>query len=198
MSFYKCVCLFLFVVPCMRIHAQDRVELPQVPGGFTVSVYASDPLVRNPCVMAFDVRGRLYVGQGPQYRKPKPDSPTDRITMLIDSDGDGVADKAKTFASGFNSIQGLAWYGDQLWIANAPDLTVVRDTDGDDVADEYRRVFGGLLGVTFGILAKKAQEGAQTAPGEPKRSPRAAQEVPRGGQRSPREPKRIPRESQTA
>lgn len=144
MSFYKCVCLFLFVVPCMRIHAQDRVELPQVPGGFTVSVYASDPLVRNPCVMAFDVRGRLYVGQGPQYRKPKPDSPTDRITMLIDSDGDGVADKAKTFASGFNSIQGLAWYGDQLWIANAPDLTVVRDTDGDDVADEYRRVFGGL------------------------------------------------------
>ena len=144
MSFCKYVCLFLFVVHCTQGHAQERVELPEVADGFTVSVFASDPLVRNPCAMAFDVRGRLYVGQGPQYRKPKPNSPTDRITLLIDSDADGVADQAKTFAEGFNSIQGLAWYGDQLWIANAPDLTVVRDTDGDDVADEYRRVFGGL------------------------------------------------------
>ena len=144
MSSYKYVCLLLIVGHCTQGNAEDRAEMPQVPDGFTVSVFASDPLVRNPCAMAFDVRGRLYVGQGPQYRKPKPDSPTDRITLLIDSDADGVADHAKTFAKGFNSIQGLAWYGDQLWIANAPDLTVVRDTDGDDVADEYRRIFGGL------------------------------------------------------
>lgn len=144
MSFSKYMCLILLVVHCGPGHAEDWAELPEVSDGFTVSVFASDPLVRNPCAMAFDVRGRLYVGQGPQYRKPKPDSPTDRITLLIDSDADGVADQAKTFASGFNSIQGLAWHGDQLWIANAPDLTVVRDTNGDDVADEYRRVFGGL------------------------------------------------------
>ena len=104
MSSYKYVCLFLFVVQCTQSHAEDRADLPQVPDGFTVSVFASDPLVRNPCAMAFDVRGRLYVGQGPQYRKPKPDSPTDRITLLIDSDADGVADQAKTFAEGFNSI----------------------------------------------------------------------------------------------
>ena len=144
MSFHKYVCLFLIVVLCTRGRAEDRTQLPQVADGFSVSVFASDPLVRNPCAMAFDVRGRLFVGQGPQYRKPKPDSPTDRITLLTDSDSDGVADQAKTFAEGFNSIQGLAWYGDQLWVANAPDLTIVRDTDGDDVADEYRRVFGGL------------------------------------------------------
>lgn len=144
MNLSKFACLFLFVVRCTEVGAQDRTELPQVADGFTVSVFASDPLVRNPCAMAFDVRGRLFVGQGPQYRKPKPDSRTDRITLLTDSDGDGVADQAKTFAEGFNSIQGLAWYGDQLWVANAPDLTIVRDTDGDDVADEYRRVFGGL------------------------------------------------------
>lgn len=144
MNFSKYVCLLLLFLHSAQSHAEDRVELPQVADGFTVSVVASDPLVRNPCAMVFDIRGRLYVGQGPQYRKPKPDSPTDRITLLMDSDGDGVADQSKTFAEGFNSIQGLAWYGDQLWIANAPDLTVVRDTDGDDVADEYRRIFGGL------------------------------------------------------
>jgi putative heme-binding domain-containing protein len=31
--------------------------------------------------------------------------------ILIDSNGDGAADASKTFASGLNSIQGLAWHG---------------------------------------------------------------------------------------
>ena len=138
--------LLTIVVCASRLVAAETDDpgLPQVPSGFKVTVYANEPLVRNPCAMAFDAQGRLFVGQGPQYRKPKPDSPTARVTLLLDADQDGIADRAKTFAEGFNSIQGLAWYGDQLWIANAPDLTVVRDVDGDDVADEYRRVYGGL------------------------------------------------------
>ena len=138
--------LLALVVCVSRLVAAETDDqgLPQVPSDFKVTVYAAEPLVRNPCAMAFDVQGRLFVGQGPQYRKPNPDSPTDRVTLLIDVDQDGIADHAKTFAEGFNNIQGLAWYGDQLWIANAPDLTVVRDVDGDDVADEYRRIYGGI------------------------------------------------------
>ena len=140
--------IFLLTIICCasRLIAAETetAGLPQVPSGFKVTVYAKEPLVRNPCAMAFDAQGRLFIGQGPQYRKPKPDSPTDRVTLLIDADQDGRADHTKIFAEGFNSIQGMAWYGDQLWIANAPDLTVVRDVDGDDVADEYRRVYGGL------------------------------------------------------
>ncbi len=89
-------------------------------------------------------RGRLFVGQGPQYRNPKPDTPGDTVVILIDSNRDGVADTAKTFASGLNSIQGLAWHGRDLWVGNAPDLTVVRDLDGDDVADEYVKVYTDL------------------------------------------------------
>ena len=138
--------LLALVVCVSRLVAAETDDqgLPQVPPDFKVTVYAAEPLVRNPCAMAFDVQGRLFIGQGPQYRKPNPDSPTDRVTLLIDVDQDGIADHAKTFAEGFNNIQGLAWYGDQLWIANAPDLTVVRDVDGDDVADEYRRIYGGI------------------------------------------------------
>lgn len=119
-------------------------EWPQLPEGFRVSVFAREPLVRNPCAMAFDAQGRLFVSQGPQYRHPKPETPGDRITILIDSDNDGVADRAKTFAEGFNHIQGLAWRGRDLWVANAPELTVVRDLDGDDVADQYVLIYGGL------------------------------------------------------
>jgi putative membrane-bound dehydrogenase-like protein len=125
-------------------HRAFAEELPSVPDGFSVSVFAREPLVRNPCAMAFDARGRLFVSQGPQYRSPTPATPGDRISILIDSDGDGVADRTKTFAEGLNHVQGMAWRGRDLWVANAPELTIVRDTDGDDEADEYVLVYGGL------------------------------------------------------
>ena len=119
-------------------------DLPEIVPGFEVSLFAREPMVRNPCSIAFDGRGRMFVSHGPQYRNPKPDTPPDSIVILEDTNGDGVADKARTFATGFNCIQSLAWHGKDLWVANAPDLTVVRDTDGDDVADEYIRVFTDL------------------------------------------------------
>ncbi len=109
-----------------------------------MKLFAQEPLVRNPAAMAFDRRGRLFVGQGPQYRNPTPETPGDSVVILIDSNGDGVADASRTFASGLNSIQGLAWHGRDLWIGNSPDLTVVRDLDGDDVADEYVKVYTDL------------------------------------------------------
>jgi len=118
--------------------------LPELPSGFKISVFAKEPMVRNVCALVFDSKGRLFVSQGPQYRHPKPETPGDWITILSDRDHDGVADEAKTFASGFNSIQALAWKGNDLWVANAPDLTVVRDLDGDDEADEYVPVYSGL------------------------------------------------------
>ena len=129
----------------------DAGKLPKVPPKFQISVFANEPIVRQPCSMAFDERGRLFVGMGPQYRKPKPDTPGDSVTILFDTDGDGKADQTKIFATGFNSIQGLAWHGRDLWIANAPDLTVVRDLDGDDEADEYVKVYTDLGNLEHGL-----------------------------------------------
>ena len=121
-----------------------NLALPKVPPELKVELFAREPLVRNPSAMAFDARGRLFVGQGPQYRNPTPDTPGDTVVILIDSNRDGVADAAKTFASGLNSIQGLAWHGRDLWIGNSPDLTIARDLDRDDVADEYVKVYTDL------------------------------------------------------
>ena len=129
----------------------DAAALPQVPAGFAVKLFAQEPLVGNPAAMAFDRKGRLFVGMGPQYRNPKPETPGDRVVILLDKDGDGVADQKKDFATGLNSIQGLAWHGRDLWIANAPDLTIARDLDGDDAADEYVRVYTDLGNLEHGL-----------------------------------------------
>lgn len=129
----------------------DRDALPTVPPGFEVSVFAREPTVRQPCSMTFDAKGRLCVGMGPQYRNPKPETPGDSVVLVLDTDGDGRADRTKTFATGFNAIQGLAWHGNDLWVANAPDLTIVRDLDGDDEADEYVRVYTDLGNLEHGL-----------------------------------------------
>lgn len=129
----------------------DRAALPAVPPGFSVTFYAREPLVRQPCSMAFDLRGRLCVGMGPQYRNPTPKTPGDSVVLVLDTDGDGTADTTKVFATGFNAIQGLAWRGRDLWVANAPDLTVVRDLDGDDVADQYVRLYTDLGNLEHGL-----------------------------------------------
>ncbi len=148
----------VIVAICAQAHAVptspgevDLDTLPAVPEGFEVTMFAREPLAQNPCSIAFDARGRMFASMGPQYRNPKPDTPTDSIVIVEDTDGDGLADRAIPFATGFNCVQGLAWHGRDLWVANAPDLTVVRDLDGDDVADEYVKIFTDLGNIEHGL-----------------------------------------------
>ena len=122
----------------------SKSKFPTLPAGFEISLFASEPLIRNPTCLAFDRLGRAFVAQGPQFRKPRKNTPGDTINILIDRDDDGIADDVKIFAQGFNSIHGLAWKGNDLYVANAPDFTVVRDTDGDDIADEYIKIYTDL------------------------------------------------------
>ena len=118
--------------------------LPQVPAGFAISIFAGEPLLYKPTAICFDARGRVLVGQGPQYHLSKAIEKSDSVILLLDTDHNGIADQRKVFATGLNSIQGMAWKGRDLYIANAPELTVVRDLDGDDVADQYVVVYTDL------------------------------------------------------
>ena len=129
----------------------DKDALPAVEEGFAINFFVKEPHIINPSSLCFDHKGRLYVGAGPQYRHPREDSPTDYIKILIDENGDGIAETVKTFAEGLNCVQAMAWKGNELWVANAPELTVLRDTDGDDIADEYQIIYTGLNNLRHSI-----------------------------------------------
>ena len=75
-----------------------------VPPGFQVRLFASEPEVVNPVAMSFDERGRLWVLELYEYplgAKPG-EKGRDRIKILEDTDGDGVADKVTVFADGMS------------------------------------------------------------------------------------------------
>ena len=143
-------CVAAFIAEFAVVRAADGINLPasealpQVPPGFEISVFASEPLLYKPTCLCFDARGRVLVGQGPQYHLNETIDEADSVILLLDTDGDEVADHRRVFATGFNSIQGLAWKGHDLYVANSPELTVVRDLDGDDVADQYTVIYTDL------------------------------------------------------
>ncbi|MEW4566306.1 PVC-type heme-binding CxxCH protein [Tautonia sp. JC769] len=65
---------------------------------------------------------------------------TDRLRLVVDSDGDGSADSSTVFADGFDDVAAgigagvIARDGD-VWYTCIPDLWKLRDTTGDGVAD---------------------------------------------------------------
>ncbi|MEK6321951.1 MAG: PQQ-dependent sugar dehydrogenase [Acidobacteriota bacterium] len=93
----------------------------------------------GPVAMAFDWRGRLFVGTYPG-----------RILILLDNDGDGRADQVKTFASGLLIPLGLEFRanGDLFITSNllrgVGRIIRLRDTNGDDVADQITTIIDNL------------------------------------------------------
>jgi putative membrane-bound dehydrogenase-like protein len=117
-----------------------------VPPGFQVRLFASEPEVVNPVAMSFDERGRLWVLELYEYplgTKPG-EKGRDRIKILEDVDGDGVADKVTVFADGMTLATGLLVGNGGVYVGEAPHLWFLRDTNGDDVADEKTEVLTGF------------------------------------------------------
>ena len=124
----------------------DAQKMFVVPKGFEVRLFASEPMVVNPVAMTWDDRGRLWVVE--LYEYPKGTMPgekgRDRIKILEDVDGDGVADKATVFADGMTLATGLLLGNGGVYVGEAPNLWFMQDTDGDGKADKKTAVLTGF------------------------------------------------------
>ncbi len=107
-----------------------------------VSLYAAEPLVRDPIAMAWDEAGRLYVVEMADYPLGPPNG---RIRVLRDTDNDGVPDRSTVFASGIGFPTGIFPWRGGVFVTAAPNILYLRDRDGDDRADERRVVFSGFV-----------------------------------------------------
>lgn len=132
--------------------ALKEMEKMSVAEGLEVTLFASEPMLVNPCDMDVDARGRVWITEGANYRKwakPPVRPEGDRIVILEDSNRDGVADSEKTFYQGqeINSALGICVLGNKVIVSCSPNVFVFTDENGDDRADKKEILFTGASGV---------------------------------------------------
>ncbi len=128
--------------------AKEAIDKMTVHSGMKVNVFASEEMFSdlvNPVQSAVDTDGRLWVAAWPTYPHWNPlEAMNDKLLILPDDDGDGVADRCITFADGLHNPTGFEFWNGGVLVAMAPDIFFLKDVTGDDRADIRERVFHGL------------------------------------------------------
>lgn len=117
----------------------------EIAEGFEVTLFAAEPMVAKPIQMNWDAAGRLWVIGSTAYPHAKTgEAPNDKVYILEDTDGDGIADKSTVFADGLNQPTAILPGDGGVYVANATEILHLADTDGDGKADTRRTVLGGF------------------------------------------------------
>ncbi|HUR57728.1 MAG TPA: PVC-type heme-binding CxxCH protein, partial [Opitutaceae bacterium] len=130
---------------------------------FNLTLVAAEPLINKVMNIDWDERGRLWVCETPEYpngrrtpnaaawkdsgslRGAKTDrEPEDRISILTDTDGDGVMDKKQVFADKLELVTSFVLHKSGVIAATSPDIWFLEDTNGDGVCDKRTKLYTGL------------------------------------------------------
>lgn len=142
----------------------DAVGKMTTAEGLEVSLFASEPAIRQPILVKCDDRGRVWTIQYLQYPnpaglkrikvdrwsrtvydripEPPPRGPTgaDKITICEDVNNDGRADKFTDFVTGLNLCTGLAFGHGGVFVLQVPYLLFYPDQNRDDIPDSDPKV----------------------------------------------------------
>jgi len=149
-----CALLYALSLPSQgQVDAVPAAEL-NVAAGLEAVDWARSPQLYNPTAMDVDARGRVWVTEAVNYRTWGGRNPGrrhvegDRVVILEDTDGDGVADASKVFVQEEELVAplGIAVLGERILVAASPHMIVYTDADGDDVPDSRELFLTGFGG----------------------------------------------------
>jgi uncharacterized protein len=107
----------------LPLSPEESMKLIQIPVGFELQLFASEPQIVNPMAMCWDEKGRLFVIETEDYpNEVRTEGGNDRIKILEDTDGDGKADKVTVFAEGLNIPTSIMAMNGGILISMAPDF----------------------------------------------------------------------------
>lgn len=126
----------------------------EVPANVRVEEFALTPLFYNPAAIDVDEHGRVWVAEAVNYRQWSGRNPGkhfddgDRIVIVSDEDGDGIAETSKVFVQDKELVAplGVAVVGRKVYVSCSPKLLVYSDDDGDDRADKKEVLYEGFGG----------------------------------------------------
>ncbi len=124
----------------------ESMKLAQVPPGYELSLFASDPEIVNPIYVTWDYKGRAYVIETIDYPNnlQAGDLGHDMIHLCEDTNGDGKADKFTLFADKLSIPTSAIYINGGLICTNGADMIFLKDTDGDNKADVRKVLFTGF------------------------------------------------------
>jgi uncharacterized protein len=150
---------------------EKAAEKIEVHPEFNISLVASEPLINKVMNIDWDEKGRLWVCETPEYpngrrelnvekwkdsgswTKTNDRDPTDRISILTDTNGDGIMDKKHVFADKLELVTSFCFYKNGVIACAAPDIWFLEDTNGDEVADKRSKLYTGLgTGDTHAVI----------------------------------------------
>ena len=116
-----------------------------LPEGMEIQLVASDPMIAKPVQMNFDSKGRLWLVSSGMYPHIVPGAEeNDKVLILEDTNGDGVADKRTVFADNLHIPTAVLPADGGAYVANSTEIIFLKDTDGDGKADQRRVVLSGF------------------------------------------------------
>ena len=159
----------LLYPPGGPLPAKEAMKTFNLHPEFNIALVADENIAEKIMSLEWDPRGRLWVVETPEYpggrdinkndgkitpwrlREPgkfpiggkEPRANRDRVSILEDTNGDGVMDKKTVFADGLELATSVVLYKDGAIVTQAPDILWLRDTNGDGKADKVEVLFTG-------------------------------------------------------
>jgi len=135
---------------------KDALAQLDVAEGLQAELFAAEPIMSNPVNIDIDHLGRIWVVEVVNYRRFRNgDSPErkegDRILIVEDADGDGIAEKTRTFyqdpvlnkGHGLCVLPGLDGKSWRVIVSCSDRVFTLFDDDGDLKADRRELLFHG-------------------------------------------------------
>ncbi len=120
---------------------EEAIKTMEVPKGYHLECVASEPMVEEPAMIAFDGNGSLYVCEWRTYMQDEYATgqldPVSRVVKLTDTDGDGKMDKRTVFIDNVILPRSVMPMHDRVLVNFTEDSSIYAyfDDNKDGVAD---------------------------------------------------------------
>lgn len=130
-------------IPDTDVEAQLKAF--KLPEGAKINLFASEPMINKPLHMNWDARGRLWVVGSSMYPQIEPgQEEVDKLFVIEDTDGDGVADESTIFADELHIPSAVLPGDGGVYVVNSTELIFLEDTDDDGKADRRTVMLSGF------------------------------------------------------
>jgi len=120
---------------------EQSMDKMEIEDGFEVKLVASEPLISSPIAMAFDDSMRLWVVEMRSFKPITGDAseeelPQGRISILEDTNGDGVMDSSKVFLDSLDVARAIYLDNEGILVATPPNLWYVERNKDDEPGEK--------------------------------------------------------------